>query len=145
MAYSEKKKTELFNKIIAKIYEGKSVRQALKEEGKPSHSTFFTWLDSDESKQDHYTRACEYRADSIFDEILTIADDGSSDFKVLPNGETVSDHENIQRSRLRIDARKWALGKMSPKKYSDKPDITNTITVNPFLDLMQTATSEDDE
>ena len=31
--------------------------------------------------------------------------------------------EYIQRSRLRVDARKWAASKMAPKKYSDKQQV----------------------
>ncbi len=33
------------------------------------------------------------------------------------------DHENVQRSRLRVDTRKWAAAKLAPKKYSDKLSI----------------------
>jgi len=34
--------------------------------------------------------------------------------------------ENIQRSRLRIDARKWVASKLKPKKYGDRIDHTST-------------------
>lgn len=29
-------------------------------------------------------------------------------------------HEQIARSRLRVDARKWAAAKLAPKKYGDR-------------------------
>ncbi len=32
----------------------------------------------------------------------------------------VVDHEHIQRSRLRVDARKWIAAKLLPKRYGDK-------------------------
>ena len=32
--------------------------------------------------------------------------------------------ENIQRSRLRIDTRKWLMSKLNPKVYGDKLDMT---------------------
>ena len=32
--------------------------------------------------------------------------------------------ENVQRSRLRIDTRKWLMAKMNPKVYGDKLDMT---------------------
>src|SRR5258705_9329614 len=35
------------------------------------------------------------------------------------DGKTIVDHENIQRSRLRVDARKWAAARLAPKKYGD--------------------------
>jgi hypothetical protein len=34
--------------------------------------------------------------------------------------------EHVQRSRLRLDARKWALSKMAPKKYGDKLELGGT-------------------
>jgi hypothetical protein len=36
------------------------------------------------------------------------------------DGERIVDHENIQRSRLRVDARKWAAARLAPKKYADR-------------------------
>jgi hypothetical protein len=34
--------------------------------------------------------------------------------------------ENIQRSRVRIDTRKWLLSKMLPKVYGDKSEVAVT-------------------
>ena len=41
------------------------------------------------------------------------------------DGNKNVNHHVIQRDRLRVDSRKWALSKMNPKKYSDKLDLTN--------------------
>ena len=41
------------------------------------------------------------------------------------DGKVVTNHNVIQRDRLRVDARKWALSKMNPKKYGDKVDVTS--------------------
>ena len=30
------------------------------------------------------------------------------------------DHENVQRSKLRVDALKWILSKLKPEKYGDR-------------------------
>ncbi len=49
-----------------------------------------------------------------------IADDGSNDFTKDKDGKAVVDHEHIQRSRLRIDTRKWIASKLLPKRYGDK-------------------------
>jgi hypothetical protein len=46
----------------------------------------------------------------MFDELLEIADDGTNDFVQRQRGdETVEviDHDQIARSRLRVDTRKW--------------------------------------
>lgn len=57
------------------------------------------------------------------DEILEIADDGQNDWmeRESKNGEVfeVENHEVLNRSRLRVDARKWLMSKLAPKKYGD--------------------------
>src|SRR5260370_40206331 len=69
--------------------------------------------------RDQYARAREEQADKLFREIIEIADDASGDYVTTSDGKTIVDHENIQRSRLRVDARKWAAARLAPKKYGD--------------------------
>jgi len=76
-------------------------------------------LDFDKEFLNNYMRAREEYADSMFDDIINIADDNGNDIRMTDNGPVV-DNDVIQRSRLRVDARKWALARMSPKKYGDK-------------------------
>jgi hypothetical protein len=64
-------------------------------------------------------RAREEQADKLFREIIEIADDASGDYVTTSDGKRIVDHENIQRSRLRVDARKWAAARLAPKKYGD--------------------------
>jgi hypothetical protein len=117
-----------FKKIISSIEDGNSLRATLKFEGMPSSTTFYEWIDNDEQKALHYARACEKRADAIFEDIIDIADDASNDFTLADIGDGIQvekfNSEHVQRSRLRVDARKWALSKMNPKKYGDKLDMT---------------------
>ncbi|AZB01281.1 hypothetical protein EG359_17405 [Chryseobacterium joostei] len=120
MAYSEERKDKIFKKIISEIADkGKSLRAVLREKGMPSSSTFFIWLEDDESKSKQYARAVEVRAEGIFDEIIDIAENSEKDQTPF-TGINV-----IKRDTLRIDARKWMLSKMMPKKYGDKLDITS--------------------
>ncbi len=60
------------------------------------------------------------QADSLFDEALEIADATSGDWSTDKDGKKTLDHEHVQRSRLRVDTRKWAAGKLAPKRYGDK-------------------------
>ena len=124
MAYSQEQKDKCFERIIEHIEEGNSLRSALDMHDMPSSQTFYIWLNEDADKSKRYARACEERATLIFEEILDIADESHSDKKVLEDGREVVDGEVVQRSRLRIDARKWMLSKMNPKKYGDKLDMT---------------------
>lgn len=134
MAYTEEDKEKIFNAIITEIADkGRSVRSILRDEGMPVASTFFKWLSDDVSKSNQYARACEVRAELIFDELIEIVDDTSSDYidvKLEKGSESEilldkkPNYEVIQRSRLRFDARRWMLSKMIPKKYGDKIDLT---------------------
>ena len=67
-----------------------------------------------------YTRAREAQADKLFRQIIEIADSASGDYVTTGDGKRIVDHENIQRSRLRVDARKWAAARLAPKKYGDR-------------------------
>ena len=125
MAYSEDEIEIKFRLILEGLESGKSLRAVLREDDMPDSRTFYKWLDNDQNKITQYARACEKRTDSIFEEILDIADETHSDKKVLEDGREVIDNEVIQRSRLRVDARKWMLSKMNPKKYGDKLETDN--------------------
>lgn len=125
MAYSKEERIEIINRICAHISEKKdSLRNALKLKGMPDKNQFYKWINDNEEFREQYARACNDRADSIFEEMLEIADDGRNDFMTKSLGDGVDvealNAEHIQRSRLRIDARKWMLSKMNPKKYGDK-------------------------
>lgn len=127
MTYSIEDKERIFNEIIRLIsIEGFSVRRCLREEGMPSRETFFKWLREEEEKEgvkpmaDQYARACKDRADLIFEDIMSISDATADDIILDKDGNEIVNHNVIQRDRLRVDSRKWMLGKMNPKKYNDK-------------------------
>lgn len=116
------KKNTLFDEIIKDISENNiPLSKALK--GKLSFRTFYELIEEDAIKKYAYAHACETRADHIFDEIIEIADDSSNDIEYTEHGEK-QNAEFIARSRLRVDARKWCLSKMNPKKYGEKVDVT---------------------
>jgi hypothetical protein len=80
----------------------------------PHASQVCRWLDANEIFREQYARARERQADTLFDQILTIADE---------------EKEDVQRSRLRVDARRWMAGKMRPKVYGDKLEHTGEVRV----------------
>jgi hypothetical protein len=120
--YSEK----LADKICERLASGESLLSICKDEGFPHESTVRAWaLDDREGFYTKYARAREIQAEVMADQILEIADDGLNDFKEV-DGRQVVDQENIQRSKLRVDTRKWLMSKVLPKKYGDK--VTTAIT-----------------
>lgn len=113
--------------ICEQIAQGRSLRDIVKtDEGMPALSTVFKWLNDVQQFSDQYARAREAQADALFDEILTIADDGSNDSYKDEDGNPRTDHDVIARSRLRVEARKWMAGKLRPKKYGEKLELSGS-------------------
>lgn len=110
--------------ICERLAGGMSLRSICKSDDTPAMSTVFKWLSLVPSFAEQYARAREAQADAIFDEIIDIADDGSNDWMERRREDGSVDelvnHEHIQRSKLRIDARRWMAGKMRPKVYGEK-------------------------
>jgi hypothetical protein len=110
---------EVADAICAELAEGKSLRSVCKAESMPCIRTVFTWMRTYPEFLQQYARAKEESADALTDEMLDIADDTARDFAEGENGP-VFNSEHVQRSRLRVDTRKWIASKLKPKKYGDK-------------------------
>lgn len=113
--------------ICDALADARSLRSICCDEGMPSQSTVFRWLADERyaNFRERYARAREAQADAIVDEMLDIADDASNDWmerspddKRGPGWDLNGEH--VQRSKLRIDARKWMASKLRPKVYGDK-------------------------
>jgi len=100
----------------------------------PPHSTFLEWVAKDPAFADQYARAREANVEVHVDEIIDIADDKSSDTITDAEGNERPNTEWIQRSRLRVDARKWVASKQLPKKYGDKLDVNHAGGVSIVVD-----------
>lgn len=126
-AYSAEKAAE----ICRRLAEGQTLREICRDEQMPSESTVRGWaLDDRDGFSAHYARAREIGYFSMADELLEVADDGRNDWmeRQDDNGGTSwqANGEHIQRSRLRVDTRKWMLSKALPKVFGDK--ITQEVT-----------------
>ena len=120
---------DLSDKICERIADGESLRTICSDDDMPNKATVFRWLAKFPAFSDQYARARDTQAETIVDEILNIADDGTNDWMERRNGdgENIGWQENgeaLRRSVLRIDARKWMAGKLKPKKYGDKVQHT---------------------
>lgn len=120
MPAKEAKKT-----IIEGICAGESLRKICKAPGMPNRATVHRWLLADTDFCDQYARAREIQvqAEEIFDEILEISDDSSRDYITGDDGQKRINREAIDRAKLKIDARKWVLSRMEPKKYGNRMEI----------------------
>lgn len=138
MKYTPSQVKTLFKKVIAEVEKGKALNHLLGTSGFPSRRKFYEWIREKEDLRERYARACEIRAEAIFDEIIQIADDDTNDTEYTESGAKVNS-EWVNRSRIKIDARKWVLSKMQPKKYGDKLDVTSdnkAIALPPIIGMV---------
>ena len=106
--------------ICERIANGESLRAILKDDDSlPASSTVFKWLSKHKEFAEQYTRAREAQADVLFDDILSIADDGLNDTYTDEEGNVRTNQDVIARSKLRVEARKWMAGKLRPKVYGE--------------------------
>jgi len=116
---------EIADTICLLIAEGQSLRKICTDESMPDKSTVFRWIARNCTFRDQYAQAKDQGAMVWAEEILDIADDGANDYmELLDESGDVKGYrlngEHVQRSKLRVDSRKWLLSKLMPKKYGDK-------------------------
>jgi hypothetical protein len=113
---------EIANAICERLIEGESLRKICLSDDMPSASTVCRWLSQREEFREQYAHARDAQADTLADEILDIADDGTNDWmsdKEAEEGFTYNG-DAVQRSKLRIESRKWLAAKMAPKRYGER-------------------------
>jgi hypothetical protein len=116
---------KLAGEICRRLADGHTLRAVARDGDMPPESTVRTWANNDvEGFSAPYARAREIGYQAMADEIIEIADDASNDWMERQNRDgkerLVLNSEHVQRSKLRVDARKWLLSKALPKLYGDK-------------------------
>jgi len=105
--------------------DSKGLRRLCEEnEHWPARANIYKWFKKHPEFRDNYMQSKESQIEALVDEVLEIADDTSNDtiIKVDEQGNkrAVCNSEWINRSRLRIDTRKWLAAKLCPRIYGDK-------------------------
>lgn len=133
MARPSKFADKLASAILDRISDGESLRKICCDARMPCQTTVYRWLRENEAFQQQYAHARELQADTLFDETIDIADDGSNDWMERHTEDNVGWKENgeaIRRSQLRIDTRKWIAGQLRPKVYGPRVQQDHTINVS---------------
>ena len=106
--------------ILQEIASGRTLDSICREEHMPTAGAVVQWANYDKDGFFmRYNRAVAVRAEIWADQIIAIADDDSGDFKEDKDGRLVVDMDNINRAKLRIQARQWYVSKILPKRYGD--------------------------
>lgn len=133
-AYTDALADELCHQIATNV---KSLKSICSAEDMPSVRVVMRWLSSDiNGFRQKYARAKEDQADLMVEEMIEIADDSTNDTMTVASksGEPIEmeNKEWVNRSKLRVDTRKWLASKLKPKKYGDKiqTEHSGEVTVN---------------
>lgn len=109
MARKMKYTPELGDKICEMIAEGNSARQTMKSLGLSIRSLYHWRRDNPDFAQALEIAREDY-ADSLADELCEIAEN----------------EPDVQRAKLKIDARKWVAARMKPKSWGDRQALEHS-------------------
>ena len=122
---------EISDLICERMSNGETLNTICRTEGYPARPTVILWSQKDiDGFADRYARAREALYDHWEDEAVDIADDGRNDWieRQRADGQITSsfNKENVERSRLRVESRKWMLTKLRNTKFGDKIEAKHT-------------------
>lgn len=119
--------SELAAQICEQLALGKSMRTVCEPDDMPAISSVFKWFREHPEFSEQYAKAKEESADAMAEDLLHIADTPvMGEIRTIkPDGTVeIKQDEMLGHRRLQVDARKWLMAKMKPKKYGDKVDLT---------------------
>lgn len=121
--------------ICLRLAEGESLRSVCRDDAMPDKTTVLRWLARYPEFRIQYAQAKVDGAEALAEELFEIADDGTNDWMELTDSDDnpygyKANGEHIQRSKLRIDTRKWYLSKIMPKKYGDRIQTEHSGSIN---------------
>ncbi len=127
---------EIAKEILDRLAAGESLLGMCREEHLPDESSVRGWVTYDYNGfRKPYQVARDCGLDTMADSLLEIADDSRNDY-MEKEGKTVLNSENIARSRLRVDTRKWYMAKLAPKRYGDRLTPEDMEAAKKFMDTL---------
>lgn len=113
---------EIALEILDRLSRGETIKQIVKDPYMPTYQQIMKWVKTDPDFQAAYMSAQEFRMNVFADEILEIADDATGDIRlgfdkagnVIPEVNV----EAIQRSKLRIETRKYLMERYAKQTFA---------------------------
>jgi len=117
--------------ILARLAAGETLTQICRDDHIPSRSAVSGWVVKDTNGfKARYETARRMQVEAMADEIIDIADDASNDWmdRETEKGRIVRviDKECVQRSRVRVDTRKFLMAKLMPERFGDRQSVEVT-------------------
>ena len=111
----------VFEKVLEEIASGNTLKSALSNDLREFVSgAFLRWINKNPERKQRYLDAKELRTETWAGEIIEISD-------------ALDSMEDVNRSKLRIDSRKWLMSADNRKHYGDSTKIDMTATVETKL------------
>ena len=99
----------------------------------PDRSTIFRWIIKNKDFCDMYEKAKYFQVEALADDLIEIADDNSLDSVENDKGNIVCNSEYVNRSRLKVETRKWIMERLRAKKYGKTINL-DTVKENKEID-----------
>ena len=112
--------------ICEELIKGRSLLRICSDPDFPDESTVYRWLEKHADFRDKYARARDQQADRYAAEIIDLADECRPGEIVITREDGKVEKrrsDNVERTRLQIDARKWYASKLAPNKYGERVDV----------------------
>jgi hypothetical protein len=101
----------MFDHVLEQLAGGKTIKQTLDHDPRGYESaTYIHWIKKDPMRTSRYEHAQLLFAEQLGAEIIEISDAEDS-------------AEDVQRSKLRIDSRKWLMGVYNKRRYGETKTI----------------------
>ena len=113
---------EVANDICSLLMNGESLRSICKRPEMPVMSTVTLWLSKHEEFSVQYAHAREIQAEILAEDIIMLSDN------------VVADGAEVAKARLQVDARKWYASKVAPRRYGDRIQHDQRITITDLSD-----------
>ena len=117
----------MFTRVLEEMASGKTLTQVLNDDFRGFKAgAFLKWVKRDPDRHNLYKEAKELRTEHWAAEIIEISDAEDS-------------AEDVQRSRLRVDSRKWLMGADNRKVYGETKtiDVGGSISIIGALEAAQ--------
>lgn len=105
------------------------MRRTCLDSDMPLERTVRRWYIENPEFASEYTRAKEAGIEALVDETLDISDDGTNDWMEAHGQDDVGyklNGEHVQRSKIRIETRRWLAERMMPKKFGVRAGVDVT-------------------
>jgi len=125
---------QLKDEIISWLSEGETLRSYCRQDGKPSYSAIYGWLEQDPAFTTRFAHARSIGHDVIAEETLHIANTPIEGQTVTETeeGVTIKREDMLGHRKLQIETRLKLLAKWNPKKWGDRTVLTGD-DANPIV------------